>query len=362
MQRSENMDSNKELLNNENLKQKKIKKIKVFCPFCEKEHEVQIVEFIAQDKIKDSLIQYISKAYECKITNELFEDGELLDKNLDEMREQYRIKNNLLTKKQIKDIRNKYNLTQEDLALILGLGVKTITRYETTAIQERAYDNLLREFEEDYDFALNMLKQSKDKINADRYNSIYERIKGFIVYENKNKNLEKSLKDEYILYDKESTENGYRLLDTNKIKNMLIYFSKNVKNLFEVKLMKLFWYADALCYLKTGKAITGLVYNHQKFGALPIGYETFIQFETVQQETKQISDNIAIEFKPKKGYEFDETLFSGSEIDILETIATKFKDCTGTQLSNIMHDENAYKLSKDREIIDFSLIKKLKAI
>ena len=347
---------------NEELKEKIIERKKVFCPFCEKEHEVQLIEFITQDNIKNSLIKYNAKAYKCELANELFEDGDILNINLEEMREQYRIANNLLTKKQIKNIREKYGLTQEELALILGLGEKTITRYETTSIQERAYDNLLREFSEDYDFALEMLRQSKDKINKDKFNYISERIKGFIVYENKNKNLEKALKDEYILYDKGTKENGYAILDINKIKNMLIYFAKNVKNLFEVKLMKLFWYADALAYLETGKAITGLVYNHQKFGALPIGYETFIRFETVQQEAKQIKDYISIEFKPKKGYEFDDSLFSNNEIAILEKIVNRFKDCTGTQISNIMHKESAYKLSKDREVIDFTLIKELKAI
>ena len=34
--------------------------------------------------------------------------------------------------------------------------------------------------------------------------------------------------------------------------------------------MKLLWYIDNLYYNQYGKAMTGLVYTHQKMGALPI--------------------------------------------------------------------------------------------
>lgn len=356
------MDRKCEILINENSSEKIVERKKIFCPFCEQEHEVELVEFIAQDTIKNSLIKYKAKSYKCGITNELFENGELLNKNLEEMREQYRIENNLLTKQQIKNIREKYGLTQEELAIILAFGEKTIARYETTGIQERAYDILLREFSDNYDFALEMLKQSQGKINQNNYATIYNRIVGFISLENFNKNIEKCLADEYITYDKETTLNGKTLLDIGKIKNMLIYFARNVKNLFEVKLMKLFWYADAMSYVETGKTMTGLVYTHQKFGALPIGYEYFTRFGTVVQDDRQVKNYMATEFKPKTGYEFDDSLFSSKEIEILNKISKRFRDCTGKELSDIMHNEDAYQLTNDKEIIDFSLIKDLKAI
>jgi putative zinc finger/helix-turn-helix YgiT family protein len=56
----------------------------------------------------------------------------------------YKREMNLLTSQEIIDIRNQYGISQGTLAKILGLGEKTITRYENGAIQERAYDNMLR--------------------------------------------------------------------------------------------------------------------------------------------------------------------------------------------------------------------------
>ncbi len=52
---------------------------------------------------------------------------------------------NLLTSREIKEIRKSYNLTQEELSQLLGMGLKTITRYENGRVtQSRATDLLLR--------------------------------------------------------------------------------------------------------------------------------------------------------------------------------------------------------------------------
>ena len=56
--------------------------------------------------------------------------GELWNINLINSLDAYRIKKDLLTSKEIKDIRKKYDLTQSELAYLLNLGEVTITRYE----------------------------------------------------------------------------------------------------------------------------------------------------------------------------------------------------------------------------------------
>lgn len=50
----------------------------------------------------------------------------------------------LLTSKQIKEIRQKRNMSQRELASFLSIGEKDITRYENGAIQSKAIDNLIR--------------------------------------------------------------------------------------------------------------------------------------------------------------------------------------------------------------------------
>jgi len=65
---------------------------------------------------------------------------------------------NLLTSKEIKEIRKQNYLTQEELSVLLGMSLKTIARYENgTIIQGRSTDILLRLLR-DYPATIKFLK------------------------------------------------------------------------------------------------------------------------------------------------------------------------------------------------------------
>ena len=126
-----------------------MKTIKTYCPLCDCEHELEIVENNSECVIKGETIEYVETSLLCTEYNELFDNGELLDKNLLAAKDEYRRKHHLLTSKEIENIRNKYNISQADLSLILGWGEVTITRYETKEIQNENYDKILRQIEAD---------------------------------------------------------------------------------------------------------------------------------------------------------------------------------------------------------------------
>ena len=132
--------------------------MKMYCPFCDKEHEISIIERETECLIKNESVKYIERVYHCDICDLEFSDGEINDSNLLNARDEYRKSHNLLTSKEIKEIREKYMLSQSDLALILGWGEVTITRYETKEIQNENYDLVLRKVKDDpyalYDYYL----------------------------------------------------------------------------------------------------------------------------------------------------------------------------------------------------------------
>jgi len=68
---------------------------------------------------------------------------EVDDENLDRAYDIYRKTHGLLHPNEIKDIREKYGLSQVAFAKILGFGEKTIARYENGSIQDEAPNNLL---------------------------------------------------------------------------------------------------------------------------------------------------------------------------------------------------------------------------
>ena len=92
--------------------------------------------------------------------------------NLLDARNVYRKAHGLLTSSEIVSIREQYGLSQSDLALLLNWGEVTISRYESKAIQDEAYDNILRGIQENPLLAYEYLEKNKSKFNFDKYKAI----------------------------------------------------------------------------------------------------------------------------------------------------------------------------------------------
>lgn len=60
-------------------------------------------------------------------------------------------------------------MSQADLAVLLGWGEVTITRYETKSIQDETYDQLIRMVKDDPYYALERLKKQRDHFTSEKY-------------------------------------------------------------------------------------------------------------------------------------------------------------------------------------------------
>lgn len=60
------------------------------------------------------------------------------------LKDAYRRSEGLLTSTEISAIRGKYGISQNDLCVLLGWGGKTITRYESHQVQDKAHDTILK--------------------------------------------------------------------------------------------------------------------------------------------------------------------------------------------------------------------------
>jgi putative zinc finger/helix-turn-helix YgiT family protein len=139
-----------------------------------------------------------------------------------ELAEAFRKKTGLLTGEEIKSLRKKKGLTQQELADRLKIGVASIKRWETGLIQSKSMDHALRLH----------LKENK-------------------------------LKDDF---------SGNRPLSLSRIKLVLITFEKKLgrallrKNDRMLYAAKYLWYADMLAFRDLGGGMTGAGY-----AALPLG-------------------------------------------------------------------------------------------
>jgi len=143
-----------------------IRKVHMDCPLCDKTHEVEERKRFATITLKGDKVTYEERFYLCANADDEeneFETGSMTNENLLNARNAYRVKHGLLTSDEIVAIRESYGLSQVDLARLLGWGEATISRYESKAIQDEAYDTMLRLIKDNPLQALEFLKKNADK-------------------------------------------------------------------------------------------------------------------------------------------------------------------------------------------------------
>ena len=337
---------------------KELKKVNMFCSICEENHDVSLIEEERETMVKGEKIKYKELYYKCDKyrDNNIFMSGELWNINLINSLDAYRIKKDLLTSKEIKDIRKKYDLTQSELAYLLNLGEVTITRYETKQIQDASVDNMLKEMNDNNIIALKLLEKNKNKFK--RYEEIENKIKEII-----DKNVisflnEQELIAKYTDFNEININNGNVLLNIEKLKNILGYITKEMGQMKKVVLMKLLWYIDSISFKIRGYAITGLVYQHMPYGALPIGHREIIELSSIKSKLF-INDREFEEYKIEFNNEYKIKRIEKDEKEIIDKVINKFRNYRSSEISNYMHKEKAYKETKDNDIIPFSFANEL---
>lgn len=117
--------------------------MKKYCEKCGKDVSVTTKKRKEIYKVKDIDVQITALVTCCdNCGNEIWDDDKDND-NLIEAFNQYRKIKGLLFPAEIKEIRQKYGMTQSNFAKILGFGEKTITRYENGSLQDPAQNNLI---------------------------------------------------------------------------------------------------------------------------------------------------------------------------------------------------------------------------
>lgn len=123
-----------------------------FCGNCGEMHDIIEKKEIREYQIKDKQIVAEITILTCQQCGEEVYDKDIEISNDIILFDAYKKKQNLLTSKEIINIRQRYGLSQATFSKILGFGLKTITRYENGAIQDNTHDNLLRLVSEESNF------------------------------------------------------------------------------------------------------------------------------------------------------------------------------------------------------------------
>ena len=329
-----------------------IKSEKRICTCCMEEHEVKTVLVMDHAMFKNSVVDYEASYFFCELAEELYMDEQQMADNDIKLKDAYRKKEGLLTSTQIGEIRAKYGVSQNDLCLLLGWGGKTITRYESHQVQDKAHDTILKKIDQDPEWFLTLLNGAKINLSSDAYNKYLE-IATSLYEKDRDVYLRKAIEASYAKFQGNQMFHGNIDLSLNKVVDVIRYFasSNKVTSLYKVKLMKLMWYADALSYKRRGFAITGLVYQALPMGAVPVGHNSIIDLKDVPCEEVEMGESNAYHFSLSGKQSFPE--LSIEEIDILDTVIEKLGKMSKNEIISFMHKEQAYVETAPRDIIQF---------
>lgn len=332
------------------------------CPVCDRSHEVEERERSASLTIKGDTVTYLEHYYYCPNADEdeqEFIPGKMMNANLLAARNAYRKKHNLLTSDEVVNIRKSYGLSQVELAKLLGWGEATVSRYESKSIQDKSHDAMLRMIRDDSLSALQLLDRNREKFARLEYINIQQKVKKQLNTHGREYLSRRTLSSQYVDYMTPSDLNGNTSLNIDKIEDIISYFAGKVDHLYKVKLMKLLWYADALSVKLRGYAFTGLVYQHEGMGALPIGHRNLVNLENVNVvEEESYNWNTMLHFYPSESR--DLSSLNAEDKKILDKVIAKFKSMKAKDIVEYMHEEEAYLKTKDDQIIPFKLAKRIR--
>ncbi|ABO48580.1 hypothetical protein Dred_0030 [Desulforamulus reducens MI-1] len=310
----------------------------IYCGNCEKEVLGITKEDYFEYPVRNLVYKINGKRLFCPdCGNELFH-REYDEANQRAAFDLYRKETGIISPKEIKDIREKYELTQREFSYLLGFGEITVSRYERGSLPTIAQSQIIKESIEPSKMLI-LLKENGHKIETERYIQTKNRLEEMIANKNVNENIE-----QYILRDMKNITtpeldvyNGFKRFDYKKFSQMVYFFAlKEITSLYITKLNKLMFYADYYYYKKFGTSLSGTRYIRHNYGPVPNKYQTlYDSIDTIEIFEDEYGNYI----KPANDLALT---FNDKEISILDLVNQKFKHMNSKEISNFSHKEKCW--------------------
>lgn len=287
--------------------------------------------------------------YECKDSGEQFEDEQQLELTLNQVYNAYRAKHNIPTPPEIRRIREQYDVSAAKMSEIMEFGPNLWRLYENGEMPTTANARYINQIKNG-DVFKNVVRENNE-LSEEEKERIYAKIE-------KKKQNELIVNDIDIIgatLEKANICSGYKNFDVEKFMNVLVYFAKALTP-SKVSLNKLFFYTDFYHFQKYGVSITGSKYRAIDFGPVPTIYGDLLSFAKknnfVDIKLEWKGDFLAEIFEAKK--DFNITLFSNEELQILDNVKEKFKSFSAKKITEYSHKEKAWLENKEKKgIIEY---------
>lgn len=335
--------------------------MKHYCPYCNSEQEYYIDKRIFKEYkgVDVNVEENVPICMKCK--NELLINN-IEDDNLRRIYSKYRELKNIITPSEIKQLRNKYNISQRELTAILDFGKMTINRYENGSLPSKSQSDYLKLMAKDKNEFLNKVKEAyySNRINQKTLSKIETICNNQASTDN---NYELKLYIENELKTSPNIFNGFKSLDLEKLQNLISYIASKTK-LYLTSLNKYLWFIDMISYNERAVSITGLTYVHEQYGPVIFKrkYEEISKLdEKYKREDIEKNDGSIQSIITSNG-NYDLSYFNDKELSIIDTVINLLSNKSVKEISNLSHNELAWKNTERFEKISFEYADNLKIL
>ncbi len=330
---------------------------RTYCPICATfvDTRIETVEqgFTVRGEPIDVLgqIHYCGQCGEALVAED--NDSALLEKAYSS----YRTKHGLLSPQEIRALREKYGLSQRSFAKLLGWGDITIHRYESGALQDIAHDSLLRLIQDPSNLET-LLGSAKNRIPP----SVLDRLHALLQAEEHT--YFRTCVERMTAYEAADQFSGYRPFDPDRFSGLVLALLNSTGGLLNTKLNKMLWYSDFLHCKELAISITGSPYLHYQYGPVPRNYSlltTMMEIEGLIEHNEKVYDAASgiVGEVFTASVDTDWSMFSDTEREVVQIIASHFSSHTATRIKDDSHSEAAYKDTAAGTMISYAYAKDL---
>ena len=251
------------------------KTLNTYCPECDREVDARLEHRTETLPVKGEPTSYDAEAAVCPCCGKAIGDSRIEEGNLRRAYSAYCAAHGLMAPDEVRELRNSYGLSLREFSKLLGFGEQTIARYEAGAIPDDSHNTMLR---------LASTAEGAASLLSVRESQLSERtasaVRRFIESRAPLTGLAAAFAAHQRATPKMMMEpncfNGFRPIDIERVTAVVCELASRCKDLYKTKLQKALFFTDFLCYARTGRSMTGLVYAHADYGPVMDGKDLVI--------------------------------------------------------------------------------------
>jgi uncharacterized phage-associated protein len=159
---------------------------------------------------------------------------------------------------------------------------------------------------------------------------------------------------------------GRRPFSHERLEAMIEYIAHAGKNVFQTNLNKLLFYSDFGFFHLTNQSISGATYTRLPQGPVYPAYKETL--DAMERENRLSLERIATRgvearlLKPKRSYDPARSILTDDEKRVLDWVVGKLGDLTAGEISDISHEETAFKNTPKGAPISYTFAETLKIL